>query len=521
MSLPGEPSDGPVEPEAPQSLTGTVIRGAGLSASGYAVAQLLTFGVYVALARLLEPSDFGDFAAATVLIGFTLLITESGMSSAIIQRRDRVEEAASTAVVATVIGGITFSLVMLAAAPLIGAFFDSSDVTAIAAAMSGVIVLRSITGVPDGLLIRRFSFVRRLVVEPVQVVVFGIAAVWAAARGLGAWALVIGQYASFTTEAVLIWVLVRWRPKLRLASFEMWKELIRYGRHILAATTVLRIGEQSDTVIVGRFLGAAPLGQFRYAFRIASTPFAMLLAGASYVLFPAFARIAHDRQRLEAAFERSLHWMCVLAFPAGLILLPLGEPLTVILLGDVWRSAGYAAMAMCAYTAGGAITSVVSEALKAHGRPDPLTKMHTVATLLTAASMLALVPLGLSAVAAGFSVGALGGAAYSVRVVHRVLGVEVAAMTRQIWPPAAAAVIMAAAVFAAEWLLIDAESHGTALGVVLLGVEGLIGTATFISALAIVAPSTARELLAGIRAGIARAARLARRTPERTQAEHP
>ena len=57
----------------------------------------------------------------------------------------------------------------------------------------------------------------------------------------------------------------------------------------------MRTGEQSDTVIVGKFLGEAPLGQFRYAVRLAMTPFQLLLAAAAYVLFPAFSRISAER----------------------------------------------------------------------------------------------------------------------------------------------------------------------------------------------------------------------------------
>ena len=118
------------------------MRGAGLSGAGYVLAQVLNLAAYVVLARLLDPSEFGTFAAATALLGFTLLLTESGLTSALVQRRTGFEEAANSALIASIGGGILFGLLALATAPLLGLFFDSSEVTAIAAVMSGMVPLR-------------------------------------------------------------------------------------------------------------------------------------------------------------------------------------------------------------------------------------------------------------------------------------------------------------------------------------------------------------------------------------------
>lgn len=482
-----------LEQETPKGLLGTVIRGAGLAAGGYALAQTLNLAAYIVLARLLVPAEFGVYAAATALLGFAMLITEAGMASALVQRRDRLEEAANTAVIATVGSGVLFGLLSLASAPLLGLFFDSSQVTAVAAAMSGFILLRIASAVPDALLQRRFSFLRRLVIEPVQVLVFAIVAIVAADAGHGVWSLVMGQYAGVTVQLVLAWALARWRPNLRLASFGMWRELIAYGRHIFVATSILNVAWQADSLIVGRAFGISLLGNFRYGFRLASTPFGILLAAAAYVLFPAFARIAHERERFQRAFLRSLRWTMMIALPLSAILIPLGVPLAVILFGEIWREAGYAAAAMAGYTAGYMISSVISEALKAEGRPDRLTRMHAVTAGLTVALMLAMIPLGFRAVAAAVSVGALGGGAYAVWTASRTLGIEMRLVIAEIWAPVVAAVAMALALLPLE-AAVDAEGHGTAAGVALLLAEGLAGLALFTVLLSLISPACRHEL---------------------------
>ena len=482
--------------DAPRDLTSTVVRGVSLAAAGYLLAQALNLAFYVVLARLLSPTDFGEFAAATVLIGLTLLVTESGLTSAVVQRRDRVEEAASTAVFATIVSGVVFSFLALATAPLVGMFFDSDEVTALAAASAGTIFLRTISSTPNALLQRHFSFLRRLVIGPAQVLAFGIAAVVAASSDLGPWALVIGQYAGFAVDAALSWILVRWRPSPRAASFAMWRELVGYGRHILVATAILHAGEQVSSAIVGRFLGTGSLGQFTYALRLAAMPFSLLLAGAAYVLFPAFSRIAEDLPRLESAFLRSLRWICVLAFPAGLFFVPLGVPLAVIVFGEVWRPAGEALVAMCLLPAGGMLASVVSEALKAIDQPRLLTRMHTVTAGLTAGLLLALQPFGLTAASTALSIGAIAGGAYALVLMRSAAGTSMRAMLREVWPGAVAAIFAALALLPVEYL-IDAESHGAGAGVLLLIGEAALGVLLYLAALRLLAPAIVAEISQG------------------------
>jgi len=493
------------EPELePTNLSETVVRGVGLAGAGYVFAQVVTLGFYLALARLASPQDFGEFAAGSLLVQVGLLFTESGMMAALIHREDRIDEAASTAVIATATAGLGFALLAVAAAPALGAIFGSTTVEKIGFATSGLLFVRSLQIVPEALLQRRFSFLRRVIVEPAGAIALGIGAVIACSQGLGPWGLVIGYYCAAVTDVVLSWALVGWRPKLAQASFAMWRELVRYGRFVVGATALMRAGEQIPVLLIGRFVGANALGQYRYASRIISTPLMVVVQGASYVLFPALARITGDRDRFRAACLRSLALMCAVAFPLGLILVPLGVPAATLLFGEVWRDAGYAAMAMAAFPVAGAVVSFASEVLKADGRPDVLARVHVVILVCGAIAMVALLPFDLVGVAAGLSLGTVGGAVYSLFRLGPLLGIPRLRMTAAFLPQAAAALLMAAVLTPVEFLLVDSASHGTALGLVLAGAEAAAGFALYALALYALAPATARDLATVIRRSVRR-----------------
>jgi O-antigen/teichoic acid export membrane protein len=480
--------------QEPSNLTQTVVRGVGLAGSGYVLAQALTLGFYVVLARLATPSDFGDFAAGTLIVSVGYLFAESGMMAALIHRPDRLEEAANTATISTAVGGVLLGLGGLAVSPLIGLLFDSSRIEQVAAASAGLMLLHPLQVVPEALLQRRFSFLRRVIVEPASVLVFGITAIILCANGLGVWGLVLATYARALLEVGLSWSLAGWRPRPHLASFQMWRELVRYGRYGVGATALERGTEQLPVVLIGHFAGAAQLGQYRYSQRIASTPLAAIVQGGSYVIFPALARITGNRERLRGASVRSLRMMCTFSFPLGLILIPLGLPIATIVFGDAWRDAGYAAMALSLFPLAGTLVSFASEVAKADGRPDIVTRTHAVSLTAGTGFMVALLPFDLVGVAAGFGLGWLAGGIYSLARAAGLLEVPRRWLFSEALPALGAGLIMVALLTPLEFLVVNADSRGTWVGLGLIVAEALLGLIVYLGALRLLAADTVREM---------------------------
>jgi PST family polysaccharide transporter len=493
----GEPA---ADREAPPAALGRlVLRGAALSGAGFASRQVLSFATSLVLARLVTPKQFGVFATGMIIIEFGGTVAGSGMLAALIQRRDRLEEAANTALLATVGGGLAMAAAQAAASPLFGLYFHSSQVAEVAAVTSGMLLLSTGAIVPNALLQRRFSFVRRAVVEPATALTYGGVAIIACAAGLGTWGLVVGTYTSSVVAFSLTWILARWRPRPGLATVRMWRELARFARHIVASDALERTVLVAPAALLGRFSGQAAVGNFGYAFRMAILPRSAAIDVGSFVLLPAFAAIAEEAARLRAALVRSLRMLSVVAIPMSIILLPLGAPLVVVLFGSEWRPAGDALAALCLYSAGLALVDLALEAFKSTGRPAVITRMIAVRSVVAVALMVALVPFGLNGVAAALSIGAVLAGAYALWLMHRVLLVPLGDMLRVLWPPLAAAAVMAAALFALDRLALHAGDRGTLVGLVLLGVEGVLGGAVYLGALSVLSPRDARALARGVR----------------------
>lgn len=504
--LTGQPPTSENEPP-PRGLTRVVARGVGLAGMGYALSQLLTLLAYIILAKLADPADFGHFAAGTVVVGVGFVLGESGLLGALIQRRTDIEEALNSAFLATLAGGVVMTILALATAPLIGLFFKSHEDGVVAAVMAGCMFLRVTAVVPDALLQRRFSFMRRVVIDPLSSVAFAAGAIPAAASGLGVWALVIGTYASILVTVVSAWVFVSWRPHPRQATVRMWRELAQFGRPVMGANVIRHVVGELPVLALGRFSGASVLGQFTYASKTAAQPLGAVINAGGYVLQPALARLSHDDERFQGALRRSLRWLCTISFPAGLLLVPLGAPLVVLVFGSKWHEAGNGAAALGVYCAALSLDSLASEAWKSYGRPDMLPRMHGTSLALTVVFIGALLPFGLLGVTVAMSLSAVGVAAYAVRGMSRALGIPLRDLIGDIWPATVASIVMAGTLFPLEHLVVHAETHGRIIGLTLLCLQGLLGIAISLSILAILQPESTREftqtVLARIRSRLA------------------
>lgn len=435
-----ERADGDKEGTIPPGpLAKIVRRGALISAVTLGFTTIVSIVSTIWLARLLSPVEVGIYTAATILIAFLIESSEGGMRLALIQREHDVEDAADVVFWATAALGLLGSLAALAAAPVLGHVFDNDLVAAVAVSTAGLVLLESLTQVPDGLMQRRFNFLRRLVVDPSRAIAYMAVAVALAASGFGVWSMVIGQYAAVTVWLISSWSLARWRPGRGRPSVRLWRELARFSYPLAIANIVEYVRETAQMTIVGRVLGAAALGNYRYGLRLGKLPGLAVFEIGSYVLLPAFSRFATDAERLHAAFLRALRWIWFAAAPVAALVVALGEQTVVVVLGHPWRDAGLLLMALAGAGVGYALQGVASEAIKAAGRSTLFHWTSAIELLLGIGLVFALLRFGLFGVGLAISVTELTIGIVMLTLTKSIIGYRFRAMVRILVPPAVAA----------------------------------------------------------------------------------
>ncbi len=485
-------------------LSPTLRRGAVISAGTLVMVQAISLASTLWLARLLSPAEVGIYVAATVLTGFLVMFSESGLYVALIQRERDVEDAADTVFWATAVNGVLMSLLALAAAPVVGLVFRSELVGQIAAITSGMLLMHSLTNVPDALMQRRFNFKRRLIIDPCRAFAYAAVAVGLAAAGFGVWSLVIGNYVSLAVWLIGAWVLARWRPGRGRPSIRLWRELARFGYPILILNVVDHTRQAVEATLVGRILGATSLGYYRYGRRLGLIPATAIVEIGSYVLLPAFSRLAGDPERLKRGFLRALRWIWFAAAPVTALVVGLGEPAVVVLLGERWRGAGVFLVAMAGYGLGMALHFLSSEVIKGSGRSSLLNWQSVINLPLGVGLVIALLPFGLVGVGLAISITEIALAVLMLGLARTVIGCSIGELLRRLVPALIGSLVALAVVAPLEHVIIHADQRPLGIGLALLGLETVGFALVYLAAVRLVDSSIITDLTGEVRSLLAR-----------------
>ena len=131
-------------------------------------------------------------------------------------------------------------------------------------ATSGLMLLYLCLSVPEALMQRAFRFKQRMIIQPAAKIAFAGVSIVFAVWGFGAWSMVIGSYASIITLLVLSWSMARWRPFRGRFSVRLWREMAKFSLPLVLEHMADSIRDTFQQVLLGRRLGTADLGQYRY-----------------------------------------------------------------------------------------------------------------------------------------------------------------------------------------------------------------------------------------------------------------
>jgi PST family polysaccharide transporter len=452
------------------------------SYTGGRILVLLTTAI---LARLLTPSEFGLVGFALAVTAFLDVVSDLGVSEALVIVRDDDEAArkANTAWTLAVILSVALTVIAAALGPLAASFFHQPELKVMLPVLGLNFLLRGLGVTHFALAQREIDFRTRTIAETADVVVRGGVGIGLALAGAGAYSLVGGYLVGTVALTTSLWVLVPFRPSPRLRRDDL-SSLLRFGGGLTALSILSAITAQIDYLAIGRVLGQAKLGLYTLGFRLPELFVINFAYVAGMVLFPAFAGV--DRDALASAFLTSLRYVLMVCLPLVIGLAVLAEPVVLTLFGAQWVDSITVMQVLSIFAFGVTLGIPAGTAYKSIGRVDILIKLAIPRTALAAASIIVFVDHGIVAVAACQAAVAGTFSLINIGFASRLLETGVGRICVAAWPPVLAGAVMAGA-----------------LGIVLAAVEGPyatlavglpVGAAAYVGVLWLVARETLDKL---------------------------
>lgn len=459
-----------MSPGGSLGLARRAARGAAWIGVSFGATQLIAIANNVLLARMLSPQDFGVVAMANLLLAFVGPFHDSGLQPAFIARKDAIRESAATIAWSTPITGLGVCVVAVLAAPLAGWLFAQRDVVPVMRVLALTFVLNGLSVAPLAVISKEMAFRSRALVAITGAIVEGASGISLALGGAGYWSLVGAQLARTTVTAVAAWWLAPWKPFGRFA-WKRFREMARFGRHMVAGNLLGFLGSYLDNIVVGRWLGAEALGLYGSAFRWGRLPPDALSTTVNQVVFPSYVVLRDAPGQLKAAYLRVLRTVSTLALPASLGLLVTAPVLVGTLYPPRWAGMIAPLQIFAVFGLVNAIVATTGDVFKAVNRPAWIPGLAVVHFPVLILLLWLLTPYGPAGAATALLLAAVASGTVALGAALRILGVSPAELAAALWPQALAAAVMGLAVGAVRQMVAALVAPVALAGLVACGVS--------------------------------------------------
>lgn len=293
----------------------------------------------IALARLLGPEPTGLFGYAFMLISFTAVAAEMGLSAAMVQAktlsRAQLGSVASRLILVAI--GLSSGLYLISEW-IAATLFNAPMATPVLQAMAPSLIVSALSIPPAAMLKRELKF-RALTLIGLGSYIFGyiLVGIGVAYAGGGVWSLVAAWYAQNISACIAMNISARgslvWGNPLQL------QKLGGFGGIIMVTYLFNWVIDNATHFVVGRVFGPASLGAYTVANNLVRTPAGHLVTNLQSVLFPASALAQDNPEALRRAYLTALSGISLVSLPLFSGAAAASSLVVDALLGNKWVEA--------------------------------------------------------------------------------------------------------------------------------------------------------------------------------------
>ena len=299
------------------------------------VSRIIATGRGILLARILTPAQFGVFGIASIVLSFLEILTETGINIFLIQEKNNIDKYINSAWLVSILRGAFICIATIITAPIIVNFFNMPELYRFLFLISLVPLIRgfinpSIVKFQKELQFRKEFWLRIAIYTFDSATSIVLALILMDAIGF-VWGLIAGA----TFEVILSYIFFKPWPSLKF-EFNLVKLIINRGKWVTAYGIFNYIAREGDSIVVGKLLGATPLGIYKMGYSLSTMPISEISDVVNKVIFPVYSKISGEKERLLKAFAKTLLVVSVPIVVLGSIIFFLPRTFFEILLTPKW-----------------------------------------------------------------------------------------------------------------------------------------------------------------------------------------
>lgn len=431
--------------EVMSSLKDKTVKGVIWSSIDRFSAQGIQFVFSILIARLLVPEDYGVIAMLGIFMAVSQTFIDSGFGSALIRKVDRTETDFSTVFYFNIIVAVFFYLILFFSAPAIADFYNTPLLESITKIVALNLIIGALSGIHNAKLSIAIDFKSRAKISIVSTLLTGAIGLWMAYSGYGVWALVVQNVFSGVIRTVMLWIIVKWHPRL-VFSWKSFKELFSFGSKLLASGLLDTLYNNIYTLVIGKVFSPSTLGVYSRANSLAQFPSSNITGVLQGVTFPVLSEIQNDEERLASAYKHFLRLSAFVVFPLMVGLAAVADPFIRVVLTDKWSGSIYLLQIICFQMMWYPIHAINLNILQVKGRSDYFLKLEIIKKVQGVLMLCITVPMGIVAMCYGSVISSVVCLLWNTHYTRKLIGYGFISQMKDMLPVFAHSLIMGALV---------------------------------------------------------------------------
>lgn len=408
--------------------------------------------ISVVLARMLAPEDFGQIAIMTVFINLSQVIVESGLTTALVQRKDVTDQDYSTVFFINFALAIACFVILQISAPWISAYYNQ-DITKPLQVYAFTVFFGAFNALQLAKMQKQMQFKRMMVCSLTATVISGAAGIAAAYGGFGIWALIIYNMTNSAVLCIIVAFVQKWLPKLEF-SLQRARILFSYGWKMFISAILCSLYNDIRSLVIGKKFSNSDLAYYNRGQQFPQVISNTLDSAIQSVMFPTMATIQDEAGKMRKMLRLSVTTGAYIIIPCMFGLAAVSEDFIRLVLTDKWLPCVPYMQWLCIADAAVPIISSNLIAIKASGRSDVYMRLEMVRRMVMLAFLVGSISLfgTVEAIAIGYCVSRWMDALIVMFPVKKLIHYGVKDQISDLWKTILAAAVMFAAVLSMNLL---------------------------------------------------------------------
>lgn len=294
------------------------------------------------LARIIAPEAFGIVATITMIMSFADMFTDAGFQKYLVQHEFKDEkekiESANVAFWTNLSISVFLLAIIIVLREQIAVLVGNPGLGNVIAIASIQLLLTSFSSIQMALYRRDFDFKTLFLVRMVAVCIPFVVTMPLAFLGLSYYSLIIGTIFMQISNAVILTVKSKWKPKL-FYKVEILKEMLSFSIWSLFEGVSIWFTAWADVFIIGNSLNQYYLGIYKTSTAMVNALMSLITASIVPVLFSTLSRLQDDNEKFNRMYFTTQRLVSIFVFPIGIGVYLYSDLATKILLGSKWSEA--------------------------------------------------------------------------------------------------------------------------------------------------------------------------------------